>query len=378
MYKVVLVEDESTVRESIRKSIEWETYGFVFAGEAANGEQALEVVNHVRPEIVITDIRMPFMDGIELSRMLRNLYPKIRIIILSGYMEFQYAQDAIRFGVCEYLLKPVTPVKLISILLGLKERLDEENREAFAVESMVYKLKRYEEENRESGMPEVLTELNVKNLEEGRRCETELINFLKQGTLEEAETFAKWYLKQGQSGQESLVYASWQAMQILTTCTQVVRELGGDSETVLKEFQNVDDFIRRFRKRAAMEEATGRLLKTVIAYRLEMVNSGSQAVATAKEYIRTHLEDFDLTLNSMAAQVGLSSNYFGFVFKQKTGVNFIKYLTNVRMQRAKELLRTTDLTSAQIADRVGFSDPNYFSVVFKKTCGMTPREYRNR
>ena len=74
----------------------------------------------------------------------------------------------------------------------------------------------------------------------------------------------------------------------------------------------------------------------------------------------------------------MSANYFGYVFKQRTGVNFIKYLTNVRMEHAKELLRTTDLTSAQIAERVGFLDPNYFSVVFKKTCGMTPREYRNK
>ena len=89
---------------------------------------------------MITDIRMPFMDGIELSRMLRNIHPKIKIIILSGYMEFKYAQDAICLGVCEYLLKPVTPVKLVSILLGLKEKLDQESKEASAMENLVYKL----------------------------------------------------------------------------------------------------------------------------------------------------------------------------------------------------------------------------------------------
>lgn len=375
MYKVVLVEDESTVRDSIRKSIEWGAYGFVFAGEAANGEQALEVVRRVHPEIVITDIRMPFMDGIELSRMLRSIHPKIKIIILSGYMDFKYAQDAIRFGVCEYLLKPVTPVKLISILLGLKEKLDQERKEASAVENLVYKLRCYEVENQEDAS----MELNVKNLEEGRRYETELLNFLKQGTLEETNDFVKGYLDRGQaSGTSSLVYSSWQAMQILTACTQVVRELGGDPEIVLRDFQNVDHFIRSFCRIRSMEEITVKLLKTVITYRMDLVNSGSQAVTMAKEYIRTHIEDGNLTLNSMAAHVGLSSNYFGYVFKQRTGVNFIKYLTNVRMEYAKELLRTTDLTSAQIAERVGYSDPNYFSVVFKKTCGMPPREYRNK
>lgn len=375
MYKVVLVEDESTVRESIRKSIDWGAYGFIFAGEAANGEQALEVVRKVHPEIVITDIRMPFMDGIELSRMLRNIHPKIKIIILSGYMEFKYAQDAIRFGVCEYLLKPVTPVKLVSILLGLKEKLDQESKEASAVENLVYKLRSYEVKNLE----DTPTELNVKNLEEGRRYEIELLNFLKQGALEETDAFVKRYLDQGQRGNTgSLVYSSWQAMQILTACTQVVRELGGDPETILADFQNVDHFIRSFCRIRSMEEITGKLLKTVITYRMDLVDSGGQAITMAKEYIRTHMDDASLTLNSMAEHVGLSSNYFGYVFKQRTGVNFIKYLTNVRMEHAKELLRTTDLTSAQIAERVGFLDPNYFSVVFKKTCGMTPREYRNK
>ena len=110
MYKVILVEDEKTVRDSIRKCVDWSTYGFLFIGEAANGEQALEIIRETGCEIVITDIRMPFMDGIELSRILRTLYPSVKIIILSGYMEFQYAQEAIRYGVSEYLLKPAYKV----------------------------------------------------------------------------------------------------------------------------------------------------------------------------------------------------------------------------------------------------------------------------
>lgn len=97
----------------------------------------------------------------------------------------------------------------------------------------------------------------------------------------------------------------------------------------------------------------------------------------AKEYIRSHLDDTNLTLHAVAAHVGLSSNHFSYIFKQRMGVNFIKYLTNVRVDYARELLRTTDLSGAQIAEKVGFNDPNYFSVVFKKICGMTPREYRN-
>lgn len=374
MYKVVLVEDEKTVRDSIRKSINWNSYGFSFAGEAANGEQALEIVRQTEPEIVITDIRMPFMDGIELSSILRTLHPKIKIIILSGYMEFKYAQDAIRYGVCEYLLKPVTPVKLVSTLLGVKNRLDEEMREASVVENLVGRVKRYETES----VPEPVTDLNAKDLEAEGDYETEFLAFLKQGRQEEIDDFLREYLYRGKERlQGSVVYSSWQAIRMLTACTQVVRELGGDSEDVLREFQNVDAFIQKFMKPESMEEASRRLVEKVIMYRTKMVNSGSQAVAAAKEYITGHIDDPGLTLNAVAAYVGLSSSHFGYIFKQKTSVNFIRYLTNVRIDCAKELLRTTDLTNAQIAGRVGFNDPNYFSVVFKKVCGVTPKEYRS-
>ena len=374
MYKVILVEDEKTVRDSIRKCVDWSTYGFLFIGEAANGEQALEIIRETGCEIVITDIRMPFMDGIELSRILRTLYPSVKIIILSGYMEFQYAQEAIRYGVSEYLLKPVTPAKLVSTLLGLKEKLDEELKASYIMENLFDKIKHYEA----NAVPQPSTEMNAKDLEEEIHYETELIAFLKHGMPEEIDGFLEHYIKRGKEREQtSYVYASWQAIQMLTACTQVVRDLGGDSLTVLKEFQDVDGFIRQFVREETVMQKSRQLIETVVVYRIGMVDSGRGAVTMAKEYIRSHLDDTNLTLHAVAAHVGLSSNHFSYIFKQGVGVNFIKYLTNVRVDYARELLRTTDLSGAQIAEKVGFNDPNYFSVVFKKICGMTPREYRN-
>ena len=243
MYKVILVEDEKTVRDSIRKCIDWGAYGFLFVGEAANGEQAIEIIRETGCEVVITDIRMPFMDGIELCRILRTLYPGIKIIILSGYMEFQYAQEAIRYGVCEYLLKPVTPAKLVSTLLGLKEKLDEEIQASSMMENLFDKVKRYEA----NGLQQPSTEMKAKDLEEELHYDPELLTFLKHGMPEEIDGFLQRYAKRGREREQtSYVYASWQAIQMLTACTQVVRDLGGDSRSVLKEFQDVDVFIRQF------------------------------------------------------------------------------------------------------------------------------------
>lgn len=126
MVKVFLAEDEFTIREGIKKRIAWEENGFQFVGEADNGETAYSQIREERPDILITDIRMPFIDGLELSRRLRRDLPELKILILSGYDNFSYARQAIQIGVAEYLLKPVTAGRLLESLLEIKKGLEEE------------------------------------------------------------------------------------------------------------------------------------------------------------------------------------------------------------------------------------------------------------
>lgn len=116
MVKVFLVEDESIIRRGIRDNIAWESHGFEFVGEAGDGEYAYPLLLNTKPDILITDIKMPFMDGLELSRLVKKSLPKTRIIILSGYNEFEYAKEAIKIGISDYLLKPVTSVSLLDTL----------------------------------------------------------------------------------------------------------------------------------------------------------------------------------------------------------------------------------------------------------------------
>ncbi|MCQ2524771.1 MAG: response regulator, partial [Lachnospiraceae bacterium] len=111
--KVFLVEDEYIIREGIKNIINWEGNGYTFCGEAADGELALPLISKTQPDIVITDIKMPFMDGLELSRLIKQKYPNIEIIILSGYDEFDYAKQGISIGVAQYLLKPISGADLL-------------------------------------------------------------------------------------------------------------------------------------------------------------------------------------------------------------------------------------------------------------------------
>ena len=128
MYKVFLVDDEIVIRENIRSSFPWEASGFTLVGEAPDGEIALQTMQDVKPDILITDIRMPFMDGMQLCEAVSHTMPWVQIVILSGYDDFAYAQQAISLGVKEYLLKPVSAQELLEVLERIAGRIREERR----------------------------------------------------------------------------------------------------------------------------------------------------------------------------------------------------------------------------------------------------------
>ena len=160
MVKVFLVEDEIVIRDGIKNSIQWEKEGFEFVGEAGDGELAYPMILKEQPDILITDIKMPFMDGLELSRLVKQELPDIKILILSGYDEFEYAKEAIRIGVAEYLLKPVSSIKLLEVLHGVTSTIVQERQEKEL-------LRKYEAdmlENREYQKDEFLNRILTQSL----------------------------------------------------------------------------------------------------------------------------------------------------------------------------------------------------------------------
>ncbi len=160
MVKVFLVEDEIVIRDGIKNSIKWEKEGYEFVGEAGDGELAYPMILKKRPDILITDIKMPFMDGLELSRLVKQELPDIKILILSGYDEFGYAREAIRIGVAEYLLKPVSSTKLLEVLHGFTSAIVQERKEK-------EQLRKYEAdmlENREYQKDEFLNRILTQSL----------------------------------------------------------------------------------------------------------------------------------------------------------------------------------------------------------------------
>ena len=126
LYRIMLVDDEEEVRKAMIRKMDWETLGFTVVGDAENGEDALEKIEQLEPDVVMTDIRMPYMDGLTLTERIRKKYPSVKILIFSGYDDFEYAQQAIKLNVTEYILKPVNGEELAEILNRIRENLDEE------------------------------------------------------------------------------------------------------------------------------------------------------------------------------------------------------------------------------------------------------------
>ena len=129
LYRIMLVDDEEEVRKAMIRKMDWEKLGFTVAGDAENGEDALEKLEQLEPDVVMTDIRMPYMDGLTLVARIREKYPSIKILIFSGYDDFEYAKQAIKYRVTEYILKPVNGEELAEILRRVRISLDEEIEE---------------------------------------------------------------------------------------------------------------------------------------------------------------------------------------------------------------------------------------------------------
>ena len=542
MLKIFLAEDEVVVRETIKRMIPWEELGFELVGEAADGEMALPLLIRQQPDLLITDIKMPFMDGLTLARLAKKKIPGLKVVILSGYDDFNYAKQAIGIGVEDYLLKPITKNALIERLSEIRSRYEHEKTQKEYYEKFQREMQAYEknssrdffealvggsmdmmevykraeklgldivaeaynvliftmncdedfsgqrdeyssweaeslellenffaghssamlfrsnifsygvllkgqretiEENTRACVDEIrkilsrqdgrrewflavgqsverlsqiqksyhtasrafsqryLYDENILYYDEmetmehpGGQAETEdnaylqkvdvnalnpaiLQKFLSNGLQEETENFVKDYFYAiGQEPMESLVFRNYVILNVRFSVISFIKGLGCDTNEM--ESADTEEVLAE----------SGKNMESAIAYAKKMIsqaieirdqNSGNKnrsILRTAVDFIDSHYMDEEISLNTVANVANVSSNHFSALFSQNMGQTFIEYLTTLRMNKAKELLRCTGMRSSEIAGEIGYKDAHYFSYLFKKTQGMTPSDYR--
>ena len=366
MIKVFLVEDETIIRQGIKNNIDWRSNGFELVGEAGDGEYAYPMILKRQPDILLTDVKMPFMDGLELSRLVKKALPRTKIIVISGYNEFDYAKEAIKIGISDYLLKPVTSASLMDALKKVSDQIFEEQENSRLLERYFINYEKYmafPDKSDYSGVDRKL-----------------IRNFLKTGNIEECGIFIDEYFEAvGEGNYMSLLLRQYMTMDIFYCVLEFIKSLNAQELNTQPELTD----LKRVTKAIEKADTTMEYLKELFTFALTVrdKNSGDRyglLIREAQEYIAENYGNSDFSLNMIAGYIGVSPSYFSSIFKQGTGQSFIEYLTKVRIDRACELLRCTTLRTSEIGEQVGYNDPHYFSTAFKKIMGQSPKEFKTR
>lgn len=352
MLKVLLVDDEILQRQLLMQMIAWEELGMQVAGEAETGREALELAERLEPEIVIMDINIPLLNGIETSRRIKELLPSAQIIILTAYGEFEYAKEALEIGVVGYVLKPLEPEPFLRELHKAKAEIDKENsRYAYIENAHILRKIEYDRSD-------LLVKLRLFDAPAVDRTIAELFERVEANGLSvELAVFVSVNLY--------LHYAEFLAEKGLD-----VRDIGPDQEAFIDRVSRCGT--REEIRAAATEVIVGGLKRLSLQTR----TATAKKIAEAKRYIEQHYHDSRLSLGEIADHVGMNASYLSNVFKSESGYSLSNYISTLRLNKAKLLLDADPrATVARVAEQVGYSDSFYFSKMFKSCFGVTPSKY---
>lgn len=402
---LLIVDDEQLIRSLVRKCVRWEEIGIHPIWEAESAEEALKLAEELRPELVITDICMSSMDGVSLAEKLIQAYPPVKVIILTGYQEFEFAQRSIRAGVSEFLVKPLEPRELQRAALRLKAELLADRARACAQDELTARL----EQDIPYARAGLLLEILLRQVEpEALPLRLSSFGFdpaqsgiqaavlsLDRSAVEPEEA---WRLRTSAcmdrvreclGGEEGLAFFSDVAGRIvlLGLCTdsrlaEHCLRLAGEIEGL---YIGMGDVCGTFAEaHASYRQAVDALGSALLCgnpgavTRYGEIRAEKRLVEGVKLYLREHLADEGLSLPAVAEEFHVSAGYLSRTFKQETEINFVKFLRKLRMERAAELLRSTDQTAYQVGEAVGVADSHYFSLCFKRYAGMSASKYRQQ
>lgn len=369
MYKVLIVDDEVAIRNGIAKLIPFDELGIQLMGYAGSGEQALAAVREEKPDILLTDIKMPGMDGLKLIAELSGRHPEMRFVILSGYDDFGYAREALRYRVDNYLLKPIDRDELIQTLSGIVEQLDRLKSARRAqhdrfMEHLLWRLFRRQMD--EGELSERLHYLGVD--ERGASQYRVLMCPLPEQDFEpSAMEIVESAHRRGSAGWHMLYWE--RSVLIWVSRAEQADAFGLIPAGQVAAGRPVADLLHIA---DSYDDATAQLNKWTSARSAQEIAPRDLQII---EYIHAHYRE-DLSLPILAERFSLTPAYLGTLIKAATGELFSVYLNRYRIDRAREKLALGQESAGAIGRAVGFRDANYFYKVFYKYAGCYPTEYR--
>lgn len=344
--KILLVDDDYLALEGLQQMLHWKDFNGELIGCATNGTEAISIIKKNCPDVVISDIKMPEMDGLDLTRYLYENYRGIRMILISGHGEFDYAQRALQYQVVDYILKPITRKKIT----GLEERLVAISRELNPKKDSYWYM--YDESLRE----QVLTALRKGDMD-----------FLGELMISE-----KVFASLSNDSHDAL------GLQLLNYLFIYQEEIGKDKPSLLALKQQAMEEYWQLSSPFARIAYLSTHYYDLMVYAESCKNQYvDPIVAYCVQMIQERFSDPYFNVSSLADAVHLSLPYLSTIFKQATGQNISSYLSQQRLNEAKTLLRDVSIPIKDVCRRSGYEDPRYFAKIFKKRTGLTPSEFRN-
>ncbi|MCR8633185.1 response regulator transcription factor [Paenibacillus radicis (ex Xue et al. 2023)] len=387
MRKILIVDDEKLLRKGFIHMTDWPSHGFQIVGEAANGEDALQLVADLNPDIVVTDIKMPGIDGLELIRAIKSAYPQTEVIVLSSYSDFPYVKESLQLGAADYILK--ASMTFDEVLAALRkwtpknkdtiENDTEKNSEFMPIEQLSEQNKAFygsilatNKQKAAKGMEEqsfLLDRMNWKVLRPylEERDMTGLydkvfdraISLIQSGIAPEPYYLQKCLVELVYMLIHKMDEAGWNPVELQKHKISYFRRIESSSsfDVCMQEFKKV--------------------LLAIDQFVSSPSNSSSKYSPTIKAvtaYLHQKFGDTELSLNQIAKIFHVNKSYLSQLFKQQVGVNFQYYLTQIRIDKAKELLKQ-NVPVNEVCLAVGIDNMSYFSQFFKRRVGVSPTDY---
>jgi two-component system response regulator YesN len=397
MWKVLIADDEPKIRKGLRNSLDWAALDLCIAGEAEDGEIALEMAKDIQPDILLVDICMPFLNGLQFIAQLNHAVKDCIVIIITGHDEFTYAQQAVKLQVFDYLLKPVSRQQLLAVIERAKQELSEiysQNKKIQLISRQMEKSMPYLQEQflnewigGQLSPDEIQEQLDFLSVSFNTASVLVVIKVVEK--FNKGEVLNKW-------DQQLLLFA-------LQNITEEVCRQYYDSYIVAKSSAG-DIVVLGSLKSEELSDITGSIekysekyLKRIVLVQKKAVNkpvielakvyeeiqrsfreqeSFTPIVLLSQKYIEKNYYKEDLSLHDLAEEMQISATYLSRLLKQEIGVSFIDYLTQIRVRKAIELMTDPHKKIYEIAEQVGYSSQHYFSTAFKKVLGVSPVEYR--
>ena len=382
-YTLMIADDDAMIRKGLSCLIPWEELGFRLSGVFADGKTLLEHLRAGAADAVLTDIRMHEITGLDVARYVCEQHLPTRVVILSGYQEFEYAQQAIRYGVQEYLLKPIAVDTLTDTFMRIRRELDQAYGEQTLRSRLSDRVNRLENRMDRMFLADAYAGQLVSESAFRERC--------RLSGFGDGETGRKTLLL-GILVEEGNADTAVRAMDL--ACENgsffVMKQSGNSIEGVLLEnspgaLRDTESLPQKLEERIAAVSGTSVRLRCLGEYatlrQFALRQPSCEAaelqgpVPRAESYLRAHFRE-NVTLNEVAAKIYVNPVYLSRVFHEKTGKTFTEALTQIRMEHARRQLRETHRPITEIARECGYPDTKYFFKQFKRYAGVSPGEWR--